>query len=198
MLPFWMRFSSRSATPTVDPKSPKDLLSKMADPATLELRRQMEKELRLVKDKYEELEKENVRLMGENRRLKQSPSFDEFMPPSSLSRLESSPKVRRLEMENADLRDEIASLKVKIARATAADPTWDYRPGRLDHLSFSTKISSTLRGSEDDTQSLKFKIFDLEDKVSTLAEELEKRKQPEMDPEPLRKRIGELDVEISK
>lgn len=187
---------SRSSTPTVDPKSSRDILSRVGDPATLELRKQMEKELRIVKDKYEDLEKENDRLMAENRRLKQSSTFDDFMPSS---RLENSPKVRRLEMENADLRDEIASLKVKIARATAADPTWDYRPSRLDHLSsFSTKISSTLRGSEDDTQSLKFKIFDLEDKVSTLAEELEKRKQPEMDPEPLRKRIGELDAEISK
>lgn len=138
--------------------------------------------------------------MAENKRLKQSSSSYDDLSSSSF-RMENGPRVRRLENENSDLRDEVAALKAKIARTTDTG-SWDFR-SKYDYLtpssgsSLSSKFSSSLRGSEDETRSLRLKIFDLEDKVTSLTEELEKRK-PDVDPEVLKKRVSELESEMSK
>lgn len=203
MTEFFFLFS-RSATPVVESKSTRDILAKVSagpDQSTAELRKQVEKELRIVKDRYVDLEKENARLVAENKRLKQSSSpYDDLT--STSSRIENSPRIRRLEMENDDLRDEVSSLKAKIARTADTSSSWDFR-SKYDYLtpgggsSLSSKFSSSLRGSEDESRSLRFKIFDLEDKVTSLTEELEKRKL-DVDPEVLKNRVSELETEMSK
>jgi len=172
--------------------------------------KKLERELRQLKDNYEDMELENLRLLSDNQRLRTSSTLlntkhrrdnDDENDVITESKTTLVGRIKLLDSEKMCLRDELTALKDRTTKLFGE--VADLKKPAVANASsfeFSHKLPTTLYGLEEECRRLKIRVVEMEVENAQLVDEMKviKEKRSDGDADVLKEKIAELETENSE